>query len=38
MNIKIGINSLQTKDFGGAIDPYEVEIIEIGLYRVDFLN
>jgi hypothetical protein len=38
MNIKMGINSLQIKDFGGAIDLYEVEIIELGLDIVDFLD
>ena len=38
MNIKIGINSPQIKDFGGTIDPCEVEIIELGLDRVDFLD
>jgi hypothetical protein len=34
MNIKIGINSPQIKDFGGAIDPSEVDIIELGLDRI----
>jgi sugar phosphate isomerase/epimerase len=38
MNTKTGINSPQIKDFGGAIDPCEVEIIELGLDRVDFLD
>jgi sugar phosphate isomerase/epimerase len=38
MNIKIGINSPQIKDFGGAIDPYEVDIIELGFDRMDFLD
>ncbi len=38
MNTKIGINSPQIKDFGGAIDPCEVDIIELGLDRMDFLN
>jgi sugar phosphate isomerase/epimerase len=38
MNIKIGINSPQIKDFGGAIDPSEVDIIELGLDRIDFLD
>jgi sugar phosphate isomerase/epimerase len=38
MNTKIGINSPQIKDFGGAIDPCEVDIIELGLDRVDFLD
>lgn len=38
MNTKTGINSPQIKDFGGAIDPSEVEIIELGLDRVDFLD
>lgn len=38
MNTKIGINSPQIKDFGGAIDPCAVEIIELGLDRVDFLD
>ncbi len=38
MNTKIGINSPQIKDFGGAIDPYEVEIIELGLDRMNFLD
>ncbi len=38
MNTRIGINSPQIKDFGGAIDPCEVQIIELGLDRLDFLN
>ncbi|NJD75932.1 MAG: sugar phosphate isomerase/epimerase [Candidatus Methanoperedens sp.] len=38
MNTKTGINSPQIKDFGGAIDPCEVEIIELGLDRLDFLD
>ncbi len=38
MNIKIGINSPQVKDFGGAVDPCEVDIIELGLDRMDFLD
>ena len=38
MNTKIGINSPQIKDFGGAIDACDVEIIELGLDRVDFLD
>lgn len=38
MNTKIGINSPQIKDFGGAIDPCEVEIIELGLDRMNFLD
>ncbi|MCZ7356476.1 MAG: sugar phosphate isomerase/epimerase [Candidatus Methanoperedens sp.] len=38
MNTKIGINSPQIKDFGGAIDPCEVDIIELGLDRMDFLD
>ena len=38
MNIKVGINSPQIRDFGGAIDPYEVDIIELGLDRMDFLD
>ncbi len=38
MNIKTGINSPQIKDFGGAIDPCEVDIIELGLDRMDFLD
>ncbi|MDD5473044.1 MAG: sugar phosphate isomerase/epimerase [Candidatus Methanoperedens sp.] len=38
MNTKTGINSPQIKDFGGAIDPCEVEIIELGLDRVNFLE
>jgi sugar phosphate isomerase/epimerase len=38
MNIKIGINSPQIIDFGGAIDPCEVDIIELGLDRMDFLD
>jgi sugar phosphate isomerase/epimerase len=38
MNIKIGINSLQIKDFGGDINPCEVDIIELGLDRLDFLD
>lgn len=38
MNTKTGINSPQIKDFGGAIDPCEVEIIELGLDRMDFLD
>jgi len=38
MNIKIGINSPQIKDFGGTIDPGEVDIIELGLDKIDFLD
>jgi hypothetical protein len=38
MKIKTGINSLQIKDYGGAIDPCEVDIIELGLDRIDFLD
>ncbi|VVB84461.1 endonuclease 4 [uncultured archaeon] len=38
MKTKIGINSPQIIDFGGAIDPGEVEIIELGLDRMDFLD
>ncbi len=38
MSIKTGINSPQIKDFGGAIDPCEVDIIELGLDRMDFLD
>ncbi len=38
MNTKIGINSPQIKEFGGEIDAREVEIIELGLDRVDFLD
>jgi len=38
MKTKIGINSPQIKDFGGAIDPCEVDIIELGLDRMDFLD
>ncbi|MDD5615163.1 MAG: TIM barrel protein, partial [Candidatus Methanoperedens sp.] len=38
MNIKTGINSPQIKDFGGAIYPCEVDIIELGLDRMDFLD
>ncbi len=38
MNIKIGINSPQIKNFGGAIYPCEVDIIELGLDRMDFLD
>ncbi len=38
MNTKIGINSPQIKDFGGSIDPCEVDIIELGLDRMDFLD
>lgn len=38
MNAKIGINSPQIKEFGGAIDACGVEIIELGLDRVNFLE
>lgn len=38
MKIKTGINSLQIKDYGGAIAPCEVDIIELGLDRIDFLD
>lgn len=38
MDTKIGINSPQIKEFGGEIDAREVEIIELGLDRVDFLD
>ncbi len=38
MNAKIGINSPQIKEFGGVIDACEVEIIELGLDRVNFLE
>ncbi|HEY9246631.1 MAG TPA: hypothetical protein VIO11_07290, partial [Candidatus Methanoperedens sp.] len=38
MNTKTGINSPHIKDFGGAIDPCEVETIELSLDRLDFLN
>lgn len=38
MNTKIGINSPQIKEFGGEIDAFEVEIIELGLDRVNFLE
>ncbi len=38
MKIKVGINSPMIKDFGGEIDAREVEIIELGLDRVDFLD
>ncbi len=38
MNTKIGINSPRIKEFGGEIDAREVEIIELGLDRIDFLD
>ncbi len=38
MNIKVGINNPRIKDFGGEIDASEVEIIELDLDRVDFLD
>jgi sugar phosphate isomerase/epimerase len=38
MDMKIGINSPQIKEFGGEIDAREVEIIELDLDRVDFLD
>ncbi|VVB97548.1 endonuclease 4 [uncultured archaeon] len=38
MNKKLGINSPRIKEFGGEIDAREVEIIELGLDRVDFLD
>ncbi len=38
MKIKTGINSPQIKDFGGEIDAQEVEIIELGLDKIDFLD
>jgi sugar phosphate isomerase/epimerase len=38
MNAKIGINSLQIKEFGGAIDACGMEIIELGLDRMDLLD
>lgn len=38
MDTKIGINSPQIKDFGGEIYPCEVEIIELGLDRMNFLD
>jgi len=38
MKLKTGINSPQIKEFGGEIDAREVDIIELGLDRVDFLD
>ncbi len=38
MNTKTGINSPRIKDFGGEIDAREVEIIELGLDRINFLD
>ncbi len=38
MNIKIGMNSPRIKEFGGEIDAQGVEIIELGLDRVNFLD
>ncbi len=38
MNRKVGINSPRIKEFGGEIDARKVEIIELGLDRVDFLD
>lgn len=38
MNTSIGINSPQIKEFGGEIDAFEVEIIELGLDRVNILD
>ncbi len=38
MNIKIGINSPWIREFGGEIDAWEVEVVELGLDRVDFLD
>ncbi len=38
MKKKIGINSPMIKDFGGDIDAREVEIIELGLDRINFLD
>ncbi len=38
MKTKIGINSPRIKEFGGEIDAQEVEVIELGLDRVDFLD
>ncbi|NJD53683.1 MAG: sugar phosphate isomerase/epimerase [Candidatus Methanoperedens sp.] len=38
MNTKVGMNSPRIKEFGGEIDAQEVEIIELGLDRVDFLD
>lgn len=37
MKTKTGINSAQIKEFGGEIDAFEVEIVELGLDRLDFL-
>ncbi len=38
MKTKLGINSPRIKEFGGEIDPWEVEVVELGLDRVDFLD
>ncbi len=37
MNLKVGINSPQIKEFGGEIDACKVNIIELALDKVNFL-
>ncbi len=38
MNLKVGINSPQIKEFGGEIDACKVNIIELALDKVNFLD